>query len=97
MTTELDRAIALCEENGLTVVTPRDDKDVQLRQLWDNAMKTLRMARDVAESGGKLTVEHGTWLSERADVVALLRSAAVHHIDTILADVIVVKADRHAA
>lgn len=97
MATELEEAIAIVEGAGLTVVTPRDDKDVQLRRLWDSAMKTLRMARDVADSGGKLTVEHGTWLSERADVVALLRSAAVRHIDTILADVIVVKADRHAA
>jgi hypothetical protein len=95
--TELDRAIAIVEGAGLTIVTPRDSKDEQLRSLWDNAMKTLRMARDVAEDGGKLTVRHSAWLNPSADVVGLLRSNAVRLIDDILTDVVIVLEKRDAA
>lgn len=97
MTTELDRAIALCEENGLTVVMPRDSADEQLRSFWDNILKQLRMASDIARRGAKLTVNHGAWLNQNADAVALLRSAAIHHVDLILKDAVVVREKRDAA
>lgn len=94
---ELDKAIALCESAGLTIVRPRDTPDEQLRLLWDDVVKTLRIAEDIAASGAKLTVRHGAWLNPHADAVKLLRDGVVRKIDTLLGNAVVVREQADAA
>lgn len=85
----LDDAIAACEAAGLTVVRPRDNPDEQLRQIWSDIMKQLRMAADIAEDGARLKVTHPAFLSPSADALKLLKSSVAGYIDAILINAVV--------
>lgn len=86
-----DDMIAELERLGYRVVTARDDPDTRLRELWDDIQRRLRMARDIAEFGGKLTVRHPAWLNARADAARLLRDNAVDAIRAIFENAVVVR------
>lgn len=92
----IEEQIAQLERAGYRVVTPRDSKDDQLRELWDHIQRLLRMAKDIAEDGGRLTVRHPGWLNKNACAAKLLRDGAVRSIDTIFQNA-VVEGDRDVA
>lgn len=89
--------IAELERLGYRVVTARDDRNARLRELWDDIQKRLRMAKDIAEDGGRLVVKHPAWLGARADAARLLRDNAVSAIDIIFENAVVVLEEQHAA
>lgn len=83
--------IAALEAQGYRVIRDRDTPDEQLRIMWQSALKTLRMAEDIARDGARLRINHPAYFSPSADPVALLRSAIVGKVDAILGNAVVVR------
>lgn len=92
----IEEQIADLVAEGYIVVRRRDSKDDQLRDLWSSIQKQLRMARDIAEDGGKLVVHHPAWLNQKADAAHLLRHNAMVAIDVIFANVVVERTEERA-
>lgn len=92
-----DSIVATLERAGYRVIRDRDTPDERLRELWDDAIKRLRMAEDIASEGARLHVNHPAYLPPKADVVGLLRSALVGKIDTILKRAVVVREEQDAS
>lgn len=92
----LDDAIAVCEEYGKLVVTPRDN-DKSLTDLWGQMHCVLRMMTDLVDGGARLTLTHPAYFAETCDYRLLTRSAIVGRLDHVLDRAIVVKERRDAA
>lgn len=86
----LDEAIAVCEEHGKLVVTPRDN-DKSITDLWRQVHGLLRMMTDLAENGARLTLTHPAYFAPTCDYKMLTRSAIVGRLDTILDKAVVTR------
>lgn len=90
---DLDEAIAQVEAAGLTVVIPRSSPDDQLTDMWLDILKRLRMASDIAKDGGRLRLNHPSWIGATADIAELDHAAAVRMLNAIFANAVVERRD----